>query len=152
MNPDSQWMQEAIELAKEAGQAGEVPVGAVLVRDGIIVGRGRNGPVGHTDPTAHAEIVAIRRAAEKLGDWHLTDHTLVVTLEPCAMCAGAIAQSRLQTVVFGAWDEKAGAVGSVWDLLRDPRSTFRTEVRTGVMADECGALIKSFIQEVRKKD
>ena len=87
-----------------------------------------------------------------MGDWHLTDHTLVVTLEPCAMCASAIAQSRLQTVVFGAWDEKAGAVGSVWDLLRDPRSTFRTEVRAGVLAKECGELITSFIQGVRKKD
>ena len=114
--------------------------------DVIRIGQGSQGP------TAHAEIVAIRKAAEKLGDWHLTDYTLVVTLEPCAMCAGAIAQSRLQTVVFGAWDEKAGAVGSVWDLLRDPRSTFRTEVRAGVLADECSELITSFIQEVRKKD
>jgi tRNA(adenine34) deaminase len=130
-----------------------VPVGAIVVNDaGEILGIGQNLREQNNDPTAHAEIVAIRNAAEKLGDWHLTDHTLVVTLEPCAMCAGAIAQSRLQTVVFGAWDEKAGAVGSVWDLLRDPRSTFRTEVRAGVLADECAELIKSFIQEVRKKD
>ena len=146
-------MQEAIAIARQATATGDVPVGALVInKDGVVIGTGSNEREANNDPTAHAEIVAIRRAAEKLGDWHLNDHTLVVTLEPCAMCAGAIAQSRLQTVVFGAWDEKAGAVGSVWDLLRDPRSTFRTEVRAGVLADECGALITSFIQEVRKKD
>jgi tRNA(adenine34) deaminase len=123
-----------------------------LMHAGELIATGHNERELNDDPTAHAEIVAIRRASERLGDWHLTDHTLVVTLEPCAMCAGAIAQSRLQTVVFGAWDEKAGAVGSMWDLLRDPRSTFRTEVRAGVLADECAELIQSFIQEVRKKD
>ena len=146
-------MQQALLLAKQSSDNGDVPVGALIANEsGEILGRGRNLREEKNDPTAHAEIVAIRNAAEKLGDWHLTDHTLVVTLEPCVMCAGAIAQSRLQTVVFGAWDEKAGAVGSAWDLLRDPRSTFRTEVRAGVLADECGELIKSFIQEVRKKD
>jgi len=146
-------MRVALAAARSAIASGDIPVGAAIFhKSGEIVSIGRNERELNQDPTAHAEIVAIRRAAEKLGDWHLTDHTLVVTLEPCAMCAGAIAQSRLQTVVFGAWDEKAGAVGSVWDLLRDPRSTFRTEVRAGVLADECAALIKSFIQEVRKKD
>ena len=146
-------MGEALVIARSALTTGDVPVGAIVVNaDGVVIGTGFNEREAHSDPTAHAEIVAIRNAAEKLGDWHLTDHTLVVTLEPCAMCAGAIAQSRLQTVVFGAWDEKAGAVGSVWDLLRDPRSTFRTEVRAGVLADECSELITSFIQEVRKKD
>ena len=146
-------MGEALTVARSALTTGDVPVGAIVVNaDGVVIGTGFNEREAHSDPTAHAEIVAIRRAAEKLGDWHLTDHTLVVTLEPCAMCAGAIAQSRLQTVVFGAWDEKAGAAGSMWDLLRDPRSTFRTEVRAGVLADDCAALIKSFIQEVRKKD
>ena len=146
-------MRAALAVAQQASASGDVPVGAVIVNSsGEIVATGHNERELNIDPTAHAEIVAIRRAAEKLGDWHLTDHTLVVTLEPCAMCAGAIAQSRLQTVVFGAWDEKAGAVGSVWDLLRDPRSTFRTEVRAGVLAEQCGDLIKSFIQEVRKKD
>jgi len=146
-------MQVALEAARSAIASGDIPVGAVIFNSsGEIVSIAHNERELHQDPTAHAEIIAIRRAAEKISDWHLTDHTLVVTLEPCAMCAGAIAQSRLQTVVFGAWDEKAGAVGSVWDLLRDPRSTFRTEVRAGVLADECGALIKSFIQEVRKKD
>ena len=146
-------MREAIAVARQSLVSNDVPVGALIVDpSGKIIATGTNEREAKSDPTAHAEIVAIRRAAEKLGDWHLTNHTLVVTLEPCVMCAGAIAQSRLQTVVFGAWDEKAGAVGSMWDLLRDPRSTFRTEVRAGVLADECGELIKSFIQEVRKKD
>jgi tRNA(adenine34) deaminase len=146
-------MRVAIEAARKAVASQDIPVGAAIFDSaGELVSTGHNERELHNDPTAHAEIVAIRNAAEKLGDWHLTDHILVVTLEPCAMCAGAIAQSRLQTVVFGAWDEKAGAVGSVWDLLRDPRSTFRTEVRAGVLAEECGELIKSFIQEVRKKD
>lgn len=146
-------MRVALEQARKAVASGDIPVGAAIFNaSGELIATGHNERELHKDPTAHAEIVAIRRAAEKLGDWHLTDHTLVVTLEPCAMCAGAIAQSRLQTVVFGAWDEKAGAVGSMWDLLRDPRSTFRTEVRAGVLEDECAELIKSFIQEVRKKD
>ena len=146
-------MRVALNEARKAVASGDIPVGAAIFNAvGDLIATGHNERELHKDPTAHAEIVAIRKAAEKLGDWHLTDYTLVVTLEPCAMCAGAIAQSRLQTVVFGAWDEKAGAVGSVWDLLRDPRSTFRTEVRAGVLADECSELITSFIQEVRKKD
>ena len=146
-------MRVALEAARNAIASGDIPVGAAIFNSkGEVVSIGHNERELHNDPTAHAEVVAIRRASEKLGDWHLTNHTLVVTLEPCAMCAGAIAQSRLQTVVFGAWDEKAGAVGSMWDLLRDPRSTFRTEVRAGILAEECGELIKSFIQEVRTKD
>ena len=146
-------MGVALEQARKAVASGDVPVGAAIFNaSGELIATGHNERELHKDPTAHAEIVAIRRASERLGDWHLTDHTLVVTLEPCAMCAGAIAQSRLQTVVFGAWDEKAGAVGSMWDLLRDPRSTFRTEVRAGVLEQECAELIKGFIQEVRKKD
>jgi tRNA(adenine34) deaminase len=146
-------MRVALDAARKAVASQDIPVGAAIFNNaGELISVGQNERELHNDPTAHAEIVAIRRAAEKLGDWHLTDHTLVVTLEPCVMCAGAIAQSRLQTLVFGAWDEKAGAAGSMWDLLRDPRSTFRTEVRAGVLAEECGELIKSFIQEVRKKD
>ena len=146
-------MRVALEQARKAVVSGDVPVGAAIFNaSGELIATGHNERELHKDPTAHAEIVAIRRASERLGDWHLTDHTLVVTLEPCAMCAGAIAQSRLQTVVFGAWDEKAGAVGSMWDLLRDPRSTFRTEVRAGVLEQECSDLIKGFIQEVRMKD
>ncbi len=146
-------MHVALAAARTALASQDIPVGAAIFSNaGELIATGHNQRELHNDPTAHAEMVAIRNAAEKLGDWHLTDHTLVVTLEPCVMCAGAIAQSRLQTVVFGAWDEKAGAVGSAWDLLRDPRSTFRTEVRAGVLAEECSELIKSFIQEVRKKD
>ena len=146
-------MRVALDAARKAVASQDIPVGAAIFNNaGDLIATGHNERELHKDLTAHAEIVAIRNAAEKLGDWHLTNHTLVVTLEPCAMCAGAIAQSRLQTVVFGAWDEKAGAVGSMWDLLRDPRSTFRTEVRAGVLAEECGELIKSFIQEVRTKD
>ena len=146
-------MRVALEQARKAVASGDVPVGAAIFNaSGELIATGHNERELHKDPTAHAEIVAIRRASERLGDWHLTDHTLVVTLEPCAMCAGAIAQSRLQTIVFGAWDEKAGAAGSMWDLLRDPRSTFRTEVRAGVLEQECAELIKGFIQEVRKKD
>ena len=150
---DVEMMRVALDAARKAVASHDIPVGAAIFNGaGELISVGHNQRELHNDPTAHAEIVAIRNAAEKLGDWHLTNHTLVVTLEPCVMCAGAIAQSRLQTLVFGAWDEKAGAVGSAWDLLRDPRSTFRTEVRAGVLADECGELIKSFIQEVRKKD
>ena len=146
-------MHVALATARGALKSGDVPVGAAIFNaSGELIAVGHNERELHNDPTAHAEIVALRRASEKLGTWRLDDLTLVVTLEPCAMCAGAIAQSRIQTVVFGAWDEKAGAVGSVWDLLRDPRSVFRTEVRAGVLADECAALIKNFIQEVRKKD
>ena len=146
-------MHVALAAAHEALKSGDVPVGAAVFNaSGDLITIGHNERELHNDPTAHAEIVALRRASEKLGTWRLDELTLVVTLEPCAMCAGAIAQSRIQTVVFGAWDEKAGAVGSIWDLLRDPRSVFRTEVRAGVLADECAALIKNFIQEVRKKD
>ena len=146
-------MQQAIELAKGASNFDDVPVGALIVNEqGEILATGQNLREKDSDPTAHAEMVAIKNAGEKIGNWRLDDLTLVVTLEPCVMCAGAIAQSRMKRLVFGAFDEKAGAVGSMWDLLRDPRSTFRTEVRAGVLAEECGELIKSFIQEVRKKD
>ena len=146
-------MGEALAIAKSALSTGDVPVGAIVVNaGGVVIGTGFNEREAHNDPTAHAEIVAIRNAATRLQKSRLDGCTLIVTLEPCAMCAGAIAQSRISNLVFGAWDEKAGAVGSAWDLLRDPRSTFRTEVRAGVLADECGELIKSFIQEVRKKD
>ena len=146
-------MRIALTAASGALDSGDVPVGAAIFnKSGELISVAHNERELHNDPTAHAEIVALRRASQKLGTWRLENLTLVVTLEPCAMCAGAIAQSRIQTVVFGAWDEKAGAVGSVWDLLRDPRSTFRTEVRAGVLADECSAVIKNFIQGVRKKD
>jgi tRNA(adenine34) deaminase len=150
---DQELMREALEVAQNASASGDVPVGALIVNAaGEIVATGHNERELHNDPTAHAEIVAIRRATEKIGEWRLENHTIVVTLEPCPMCAGAIAQSRISTVIFGAWDEKAGAVGSVWDLLRDPRSLNKVQVRAGVLADDCAALLKEFIQEVRKKD
>jgi tRNA(adenine34) deaminase len=150
---DIEMMRVALATARNALTSNDIPVGAAIFNaSGEQISSGHNERELHNDPTAHAEIVALRRASQKLGSWRLEGLTLVVTLEPCAMCAGAIAQSRIQTVVFGAWDEKAGAVGSVWDLLRDPRSTFKTEVRAGVLADECGELVRSFIQEVRKKD
>jgi tRNA(adenine34) deaminase len=150
---DQELMRAALEVAQNASASGDVPVGALIVNAvGEIVATGHNERELHNDPTAHAEIVAIRRATEKIGEWRLENHTIVVTLEPCPMCAGAIAQSRISTVIFGAWDEKAGAVGSVWDLLRDPRSLNKVQVRAGVLADDCAALLKEFIQEVRKKD
>jgi tRNA(adenine34) deaminase len=150
---DIEMMRVALSTARDALKSGDVPVGAAIFNaSGELISSGHNERELHNDPTAHAEIVALRKASQKLGSWRLENLTLVVTLEPCAMCAGAIAQSRIQTVIFGAWDEKAGAVGSVWDLLRDPRSTFRTEVRSGILVQECGDLIKNFIQEVRKKD
>jgi len=146
-------MRAALAVAQNAGASGDVPVGAVIINsNGEIVSTGHNERELLSDPTAHAEIVAIRRAAEKVGEWRLENHTIVVTLEPCPMCAGAIAQSRISTVIFGAWDEKAGAVGSVWDLLRDPRALNKVEVRGGVLAEECSAMLKEFIQGVRKKD
>jgi tRNA(adenine34) deaminase len=150
---DEELMRAALAVAQNSLVSGDVPVGAIIVNKyGEIIATGHNERELHNDPTAHAEIVALRRASQTTGQWRLEDHTIIVTLEPCAMCAGAIAQSRISTVVFGAWDEKAGAVGSVWDLLRDPRSLFNVEVRSGVLAEECSAILKSFIQGVRKKD
>ena len=138
-------MQQAISLAKEAGLKGDVPVGALVVDDsGNVVGRGANLREQDNDPTAHAEIVAIRNAAKKLGNYRLDDLTMVVTLEPCGMCAGAIAQSRIKRLVFGAFDEKAGAVGSVGDLLRDHKSLHKPEVLSGVLKEDCSDLLTFF--------
>ena len=141
-------MSEAIAIAKEALQTGDVPVGAIVLnKDGVVIGKGSNEREADNDPTAHAEIVAIRSAAARLQNSRLDGCTLVVTLEPCAMCAGAIAQSRISHLVFGAWDEKAGAVGSVWDVLRDPRSIFNVEVTAGVREAECAQLLKDFFSD-----
>jgi len=143
-------MRQAIEIAQEALSTGDVPVGALVIdSQGMIVGRGNNLREFDNDPTAHAEIVALREAALVANNWRLDEHTLIVTLEPCAMCAGAIAQSRIKTVVFGAWDEKAGAVGSVWDILRDPRSPHQVEVIAGVLEGECADLLRQFFKEKR---
>ena len=143
-------MPEAIEIARLALVTDDVPIGALVVNAaGLVVARGMNQREVDGDPTAHAEIVALRRAASTQANWRLDNHTLVVTLEPCAMCAGAIAQARIKTVVFGAWDEKAGAVGSVWDILRDPRSPHQVEVVAGILEDECAALLREFFKEKR---
>ena len=144
-------MRVAIEHAKIASVASkDVPVGAVILNaKGDLISTGNNQRELLNDPTAHAEIVAIRHAATALGNWRLDGCIIVVTLEPCAMCAGAIAQSRVSKVVFGAWDEKAGASGSVWDLLRDPRALHKVEVTSGVLEEECGVMLKEFFSEQR---
>jgi len=143
-------MLEALEVAETATLSGDVPVGAIIFNEeGLLVGVGHNLRERDQDPTAHAEIIAMREAAKKNETWRLDGHTLVVTLEPCAMCAGAIAQSRMKTVVFGAWDEKAGAVGSVWDILRDPRAPHHVEVISGIMEAECAALLTDFFKQQR---
>ena len=143
-------MREAIEIAREALVTSDVPVGALVIDpSGVVIGRGNNLREFESDPTAHAEIVALRVAATKQNNWRLDDHILVVTLEPCAMCAGAIAQARIKTLVFGAWDEKAGAVGSVWDILRDPRSPQKIEVISGILEAECAELLREFFKDKR---
>ncbi|WP_290514199.1 tRNA adenosine(34) deaminase TadA [Aeromicrobium sp.] len=138
-------MQEALLLARLALDDGDVPVGAVVVDpDGAVIGRGRNTRERDGDPTGHAEIVAIREAALVRGEWRLEGCTLVVTLEPCTMCAGAIVASRIERLVFGAFDDKAGAVGSLWDVVRDRRLNHRPEVVSGVLADESASLLRDF--------
>jgi tRNA(adenine34) deaminase len=143
-------MQAALSLAKVAADKGDVPVGAIVVNEaGEIFGTGQNLREQNNDPTAHAEIVALRNASEKFGNWRLDDLTIVVTLEPCAMCAGAILQSRIKRLVFAAWDEKAGAVGSVMDVIRDPRALTKVEVITGIMEKECSEVLKDFFNTKR---
>jgi tRNA(adenine34) deaminase len=143
-------MQQAILLAKAAADNGDVPVGALVVNEaGEVLGTGHNLRQVNNDPTAHAEIVAMRMAASKLNNWRMDDLTMIITLEPCAMCAGAISQSRFKRVVFGAWDKKAGAVGSVWDVIRDPRSLNKVEVITGVLEKDCALLLSDFFEEKR---
>jgi tRNA(adenine34) deaminase len=141
-------MRDALAIARQAFATDDVPVGALIVNaDGVVIGTGFNEREANNDPTAHAEIVAIRNAATRLQKSRLDGCTLIVTLEPCAMCAGAIAQSRISHLVYGAWDEKAGAVGSVWDVLRDPRSIFKVEVTAGVLQAECAELLKVFFSD-----
>ncbi|HEX7805951.1 MAG TPA: tRNA adenosine(34) deaminase TadA [Cellulomonas sp.] len=147
---DVRWMTAAIDEARAALGSGDVPVGAVVVGpDGKVVGRGRNARERDHDPTAHAEVVALRAASVRLGRWRLDDCTLVVTLEPCLMCAGATVLARVPRLVLGAWDPKAGACGSQWDVVRDRRLNHRVEVVGGVLEDECGALLREFFEERR---
>jgi len=145
MNPlDAGFMRRALELARAAEAAGEVPVGAVIVRDGAIVAEGWNRPIGACDPTAHAEIVALRAAGQALATYRLTDTTLYVTLEPCAMCASAMVHARVKRLVFAATDPRAGAAGSVFDIVQHPALNHRLECTGGVLAEECGALLRNF--------
>lgn len=141
---DEDYMREALELARAAERLGEVPIGAVVVRDGVIVGRGRNAPIGASDPTAHAEIAALRDAARALDNYRLPGCELFVTLEPCAMCAGAILHARIARVVYGARDPKTGVHGSVVDLFAVAKLNHHTAVVGGVLADECGRLLSGF--------
>ena len=143
-------MQLALDLAAKASQQGDVPVGAIVLNsNGDVVGRGFNTREIDNDPINHAEIVAMREAAIANNSWRLDDHTLVVTLEPCTMCAGAAVQARIGRLVFGAFDDKAGAVGSLWDVVRDRRLPHRPEVVSGVLADECGAILSEFFKAQR---
>lgn len=178
MNDDEKWMRESLLEARQClrpqpaippldscaacssdsspnrqssihNRQSDVPVGALCVRDGEIIGRGHNRREIERDPTAHAEILALRAAAQQLGDWRLENVTLYVTLEPCVMCAGAIWLARVGRVVFGAWDERAGACGSLYDVARDPRLNHRPQLRGGVLAEECGALLREFFNSRR---
>lgn len=147
----AQWMRTALHVAEGARDSGDVPIGAVVVRnnDGEVVGRGYNRREADHDPTAHAEVIALREAAGRLGRWRLEDCTLVVTLEPCAMCAGAAVLARVPRIVLGAWDPKAGACGSVMDVVRHPSLNHWTEVHGGVLAEECAEPIRAFFREHR---
>jgi tRNA(adenine34) deaminase len=147
---DAGFMREALAQAQCAWDLGEVPVGAVLVKDGVVIARGCNAPIGRHDPTAHAEIVALRAAAAALGNYRLPGCTLYVTLEPCVMCCGAMLHARLDRVVFGAADPKTGAGGSVVNLFEQPQLNHQTAIAGGVLADECGALLKRFFAARRK--
>ena len=150
MSPYAEWMDEPLLLARQCLDHGDVPVGAVVYGpDGERLGTGRNVREVEQDPVGHAEILAVRAASATRGTWRLDGCTLLVTLEPCAMCAGALIQARMQRVVFGAWDDKAGACGSVWDLVRDRAALHRVEVVAGVRATECAALLTEFFHSRR---
>jgi tRNA(adenine34) deaminase len=146
---DAAFMQVALEQAADSAKAGEIPVGAVVVVSGEIVATGQNRSIRDSDPSAHAEVVALRAAGSTLSNYRLTDATLYVTLEPCPMCIGAIAQGRVARVVFGAYDPKAGAAGSVIDLSDSPAFNHRFEIMGGVLAEECGAVLKEFFSKRR---
>ena len=148
---DVDFMQRALDLSADAESAGEVPVGAVLVRAGEIIAEGFNRPIASNDPTAHAEIVALRTGGSALGSYRLTDTTLYVTLEPCAMCAAAIVHARVRRLVFGAWDPRAGAAGSIVDIFALPELNHRVDVFGGVLADECTRRLKEFFAQRRQE-
>ena len=143
------FMQLALDLATQAALNGEVPVGAIVVKDGVIIGRGSNAPIGLHDPTAHAEIIAMREAAQYLGNYRLVDCTLYVTLEPCAMCSGAMQHARIAKLVYGASDPKTGVCGSVINLMSEQKLNHHTEVLGGVLAEQCGAVLTTFFKQRR---
>ncbi len=149
MPSDTDFMRQALSLARQAADRGEVPVGAVLVRGSEVIGEGANGPIHNHDPTAHAEIIALRDAAQRVGDYRLNDSTLYVTLEPCIMCASALVHARVSRVVFGAWDPKAGGAGSIADIFAIPALNHRVDVFGGVLAEECGELLSAFFRARR---
>jgi len=151
MKDDEYWMGVALREAGKAGERGEVPIGAVVVRDGKILGRGYNLRESKDDPTAHAELIAIRKAAAKAGGWRLTGSILYVTLEPCIMCMGAILLSRVQRVVFGCYDPKGGAAGSLYDLSDDRRLNHRVELVPRVLEQQCGSILSGFFRDLREK-
>ncbi|WP_024929764.1 tRNA adenosine(34) deaminase TadA [Methylophilus sp. OH31] len=146
---DEDFMRQAMTLAAEAATLGEVPVGAVVVKDGIIIGKGRNAPISLNDPTAHAEIQAMREAAQHLGNYRLVDCTLYVTLEPCAMCSGAIQHARIARLVYGASDPKTGCCGSVVNLMAEQKLNHHCQVSSDILAAECGALLSDFFRQRR---
>jgi tRNA(adenine34) deaminase len=146
---DEHFMRQALDLAVEAEKAGEVPVGAVVVRDGVVIGRGFNHPISGNDPTAHAEIVAMRDAARTLGNYRLNGCQLFVTLEPCVMCAGAMLHARIVRVVYGAADPKTGACGSVFNVFSNERLNHHTTVQGGTLAQDAGVLLKKFFSDRR---
>jgi tRNA(adenine34) deaminase len=146
---DRQFMQQALDQAKLAGTAGEVPVGAVLVRDGQVISRGFNRPIGNSDPSAHAEMMALRSAAQDESNYRLPGTTLYVTLEPCTMCAGAMLHARVERVVFGAADPKTGAAGSVLNVFSEKQINHQTQVEGGIMSEECGQILRNFFKERR---
>lgn len=146
---DIDFMQQAIALAMQAASHQEVPVGAVVVRDGVVIGRGSNAPIALHDPSAHAEMLALRDAAKNIGNYRLVDCTLYVTLEPCAMCAGAIQHARIARLVYGAADPKTGACGSVVDLMSEPKLNHHTLVTSGVLAEDCGHMLSNFFKARR---
>jgi tRNA(adenine34) deaminase len=151
MNEDVKWMQRAFELAQKAKEHDEVPVGAVIVYEDKIIGEGWNQPISSNDPTAHAEIMALRDAGKHVGNYRLPDATMYVTLEPCAMCAGAIVHARLSKLIFAVADPKTGACGSIFNLLETEELNHKVEIDKGIMEDECRSLIQTFFKEKRIK-
>lgn len=147
---DAAWMRQALDLARQAAREGEVPVGAVLIQGGQVIGEGWNRPITSNDPTAHAEIMALRAAGQQIGNYRLVDTTLYVTLEPCLMCAGAIVHARVGRLVFGAWDPKTGAIASVFNILDSAYLNHKVAWSGGLLAEECGLLLKEFFQLRRK--